>query len=153
LTFWKKQKCLCKGDPELSMTRNCRVHCTIEYKLSFFSSPCCCVFFPFKCFVIVVNHYFENMIVILTLFVCCTIMCYRYEIKNLLLLLLLLLLLFLLLLLLLLLLLYEKASHYAPKNLTLSYALYSPFFCFLKRRFCFKFNQKNQKRHKVLFRE
>ena len=28
LTFWKKQKCLCEGDPELSMTRNCRVHCT-----------------------------------------------------------------------------------------------------------------------------
>ena len=23
----EKQKCLCEGDPELSMTRNCRVHC------------------------------------------------------------------------------------------------------------------------------
>jgi len=27
MTFWTKKKCLCEGDPELSMTRNCRVHC------------------------------------------------------------------------------------------------------------------------------
>ena len=26
----EKQKCLCEGDPELSMTRNCRVHCTMS---------------------------------------------------------------------------------------------------------------------------
>jgi len=25
----EKQKSLCEGDPELSMTRNCRVHCTL----------------------------------------------------------------------------------------------------------------------------
>ena len=25
----EKQKCFCEGDPELSMTRNCRVHCSI----------------------------------------------------------------------------------------------------------------------------
>ena len=65
----------------------------IPLKMSFFFHrhvflfPC---FFPFKCFVIYVNHYFdghiENMVFILTLFICCIIMCYRYEIKNLLLL-------------------------------------------------------------------
>jgi len=27
----KKQKCLCEGDPELSMTRNCRVHCMLLF--------------------------------------------------------------------------------------------------------------------------
>jgi len=27
----EKQKCLCEGDPELSMTRNCRVHCGIKF--------------------------------------------------------------------------------------------------------------------------
>ena len=27
----EKQKCLCEGDPELSMTRNCRVHCIHQW--------------------------------------------------------------------------------------------------------------------------
>ena len=35
LTFWEKKKCLCEGDPELSMTRNCRVHCTYVYTYIF----------------------------------------------------------------------------------------------------------------------
>jgi len=54
-----------------------------------FSSPCFFLFFfPFICFVIVVNHYFdghiENMVFVLTLFVCWIVMCFRFEIKNLL---------------------------------------------------------------------
>jgi len=34
----KTKKCICEGegDPELSMTRNCRVHCTIDPKLRSF---------------------------------------------------------------------------------------------------------------------
>ena len=33
----EKQKCLCEGDPELSMTRNCRVHCSLALDIRSFS--------------------------------------------------------------------------------------------------------------------
>jgi len=37
-----KQKCLCEGDPELSMTRNCQVHCIYNHIMQLIASqfPC-----------------------------------------------------------------------------------------------------------------
>ena len=37
----EKHKCLCEGDPELSMTRNCRVHCIIKYTKRKLPTPPC----------------------------------------------------------------------------------------------------------------